>query len=332
MSWMPGYRDVLVRGRERRLHLARHQLGDRVADEVADVGHRVGRDVEELALGDPCPGIAGDVADRVAAALAGGEPGVGDLADELRRVRERHVVDLDVLARGDVALAQRGVVLDRVREGLHLLGGDAAQRQLDADHLHVGLALAVDALLEAEADELVLGDLAPHEPGGLGVEVVELPLDDRDHVAGDVLVDLGVLERADPALAGLVLVADLQLVLGGDALGHRADADQMPRRRALHGCGLHRRSITQILTGFRAFTAGRRLRDVAGRRPCRCSASAGSGAGEPGATRTRLPRLRASRQRARSQPWASRRRFPRSGRRRARGRGTRRGSRPGCRC
>ena len=63
------------------------------------------------------------------------------------------------------------------------------------------------------------GMLAPHEPGGLGVEVVELALDDRDHVAGDVLVDLGVLERADPALAGLVLVADLQLVLGGDALG-----------------------------------------------------------------------------------------------------------------
>ena len=65
---------------------------------------------------------------------------------------------------------------------------------LIADHLHVGLALAVDALLQAEADELVLGRVAGEELLGLVVEVVEL-LDDRgDDVAGDVLVDLGVLE------------------------------------------------------------------------------------------------------------------------------------------
>ena len=31
---------------------------------------------------------------------------------------------------------------------------------------------------------------------GLGVEVVELALEDRDHVPGHVLEDLGVLERA----------------------------------------------------------------------------------------------------------------------------------------
>ena len=38
------------------------------------------------------------------------------------------------------------------------------------------------------------------EFGGLGLEVVELPLDDRDHVPGHVLQDLGVRERA--ALGG----------------------------------------------------------------------------------------------------------------------------------
>ena len=76
------------------------------------------------------------------------------------RVGQRDVVDLDVLARRDVALAQRRPALDRLGEGLHLLGGDAAERELDADHLDVGLALAVDALLEAEADELVLGRVA----------------------------------------------------------------------------------------------------------------------------------------------------------------------------
>ena len=87
-----------------------------------------------------------------------------------------------------------------VGEGLHLLGRDAAERQLDADHLHVGLALAVDALLEAEADELGLSaSRRARNFVGLGVEVVELALEDRDDVAGDVLEDLGVLERA-PAL------------------------------------------------------------------------------------------------------------------------------------
>ena len=109
------------------------------------------------------------------------------------------MVDLDVLARGDVALVERRVALDAVREGLQLLGRDAAHRQLHADHLHVGLALAVDALLQAEADELRLRRLAAQELRRLGVEVVELALEDGDDVAGDVLEDLGVLDRA-PAL------------------------------------------------------------------------------------------------------------------------------------
>ena len=48
-------------------------------------------------------------------------------------------------------LVQRGPLLDHGAEGLHLLKSDAAEGQLDADHLHVGLALPVDALFEAES-------------------------------------------------------------------------------------------------------------------------------------------------------------------------------------
>ena len=44
------------------------------------------------------------------------------------------------------------------------------------------------------------GDVAREEPAGLGLEVVELLLEDRDHVPGDVLHDLRVVERA--ALGG----------------------------------------------------------------------------------------------------------------------------------
>ena len=103
---------------------------------------------------------------------------------------------LDVLARRDVALVERHVLLDHLGERLHLLGRDPAEGELHADHLHVRLALAVNALLQAELDELVLLGLTGEELGRLGLEVVVLALQDRDHVARHVLEHLGVLERA----------------------------------------------------------------------------------------------------------------------------------------
>ena len=179
---------------ERGLDLARHQLRRGVAHEVADVGADVGRRVEDLALEDPGPRVAGHVADRVAAALAGGEAGLAQIPDQRRGVAQRHVVDLDVLPRRDVALVERRVALDHVGEVVHLVRRDAAEGQLDADHLHVGLALAIDALLQAEADVLVLRRVAREELLGLIVEVVELFDDRGDDLARDVLVDLRVLE------------------------------------------------------------------------------------------------------------------------------------------
>ena len=107
------------------------------------------------------------------------------------------MVHLDVLPRGDVALSQRHVLLDPVRERLELFGRHAAERQLDPHHLPVGLALAVNALLEAELDELLAVEIAAQEAGRLRVEVVELALQDRDDVARDVLDLLWVLERPE---------------------------------------------------------------------------------------------------------------------------------------
>src|ERR1700677_1612182 len=75
------------------------------------------------------------------------------------------MVDLDVLARRDVALAQWRVLLDHAREGVELVGGDAAHRELDAGHLDVGLALAVDTLLGPELGELNLPE-RPRAPAG----------------------------------------------------------------------------------------------------------------------------------------------------------------------
>src|SRR5215211_2818592 len=109
------------------------------------------------------------------------------------------MVHLDVLARRDVALAERHPLLDHVGERLHLLGCDAAEGQLHPYHLDVGLALAVHAQPQPEADELLLGRRAAEELLGLVVEVVELPLEHRDDVARYVLDDLRVVERALPA-------------------------------------------------------------------------------------------------------------------------------------
>src|SRR5206468_284891 len=96
------------------------------------------------------------------------------------------------------------VLLDRPGEGLELLGRDAPEGQLDPHHLALGLALAVDALLEAELDERVLVEVALQEARGLRVEVVELPLEDRDYMSRDVLGDhLGVVEGPGPAVVAL---------------------------------------------------------------------------------------------------------------------------------
>jgi hypothetical protein len=76
------------------------------------------------------------------------------------------------------------VLLDDVGERLHLLRRDAAERQLHADHLDVGLALAVDALLERKPMNSFSGVSPGEELLGLVVEVVELALEDRDDVPG----------------------------------------------------------------------------------------------------------------------------------------------------
>ena len=120
MSWMPVSARSASAPREGGLDLARHQLRRGVAHEVAHVRARVGRRVEQLVGADAGPRVGGHVAHRVAAALAAGEPGLGDLADERGRVAQRDVVDLDVLARRDVALVERRELLDRAREGVHL--------------------------------------------------------------------------------------------------------------------------------------------------------------------------------------------------------------------
>ena len=149
-----GDRAVGVGAGEGGLDLSRHQLRRGVAHEITHVCAGVGGRIEDLVVGDAGPRVAGHVADGVAAAFTRGQAARGHVAEHVNHLVQRDVMDLDVLAGRDVTLLQRRVRLDHVSEGIHLLGRDATDGQLDADHLDAGLALAVDTLLEAEADEL----------------------------------------------------------------------------------------------------------------------------------------------------------------------------------
>jgi hypothetical protein len=95
-------------------------------------------------------------------------------------------VILDVLAGGEVSSAAGEFVGD-AGELADLRGGEKATGDLAADHLDTGLALAVDAVLEAEGTEFVLGDLAGEELTGAGTKGLNLFAD------GAIMLNLEVL-------------------------------------------------------------------------------------------------------------------------------------------
>ena len=73
-----------------------------------------------------------------------------------------------------MALLERRALLHHLAEHLHLLRRDPAEGELHADHLHVGLALAVDALFEPEADIPIVG-ASGAVAGVMGAYVVLYP-------------------------------------------------------------------------------------------------------------------------------------------------------------
>jgi hypothetical protein len=186
-----------VRGaaREVDLELAGQPLGDRVADEVAVGGLGPRADVEHLEGAGTGQVAAGDVPDGVAARLPGGEPHARQVAQHLGDPLEGHVVELDVLAGGDVAPAPAVGVGD-VAEHLQLVGREGAVGDLDPHHLVVSaLALPVDPVVEPEDAEDVVVELAGQVQGELRLELLDVPLgfgaDLASHGHGGVLLRPG---------------------------------------------------------------------------------------------------------------------------------------------
>ena len=144
-------------GDHRHLELARQEaeLGVQRRPLADDLG--VGARVGHLVSGGAGEVIGGDVADAVAGGLDGVHLDLGQLGQDVGDVAERRPVELQVLARGEVAVA---AVVDAgdVGELAHLPRGQRAVGHGDAQH--VGVQLQVEAVHQAQRAELVFRQLA----------------------------------------------------------------------------------------------------------------------------------------------------------------------------
>src|SRR4030042_7067551 len=85
-------------------------------------------------------------------------------------------VEVDVLASGDVAQPPRRESVGDVSEGVHLVGREAAVRDLDPHHVLPDLSLAVDAVLKPKGAEGIAQALAGQEGLRLPLKPVDLHL------------------------------------------------------------------------------------------------------------------------------------------------------------
>jgi hypothetical protein len=119
---------LVLAARERRLELAPEVLHVGMAEQEAHQRLRVRRDVERLGLAHARERARGDVAHRVAARLARGDADRREPPHQVGRVLDVDVVELDVLARGDVQ-DPVGVLLGQRREHVELIRRHAAERE-----------------------------------------------------------------------------------------------------------------------------------------------------------------------------------------------------------
>ena len=166
VSWVKATREV-------DLELATQALTVRVPQQVLGQRHAVGRHVERLMRAYPGVHRGGDVADHVAACLAGRHLGIREDAQQVRRLLQLHKVDLNVLARGEVGDAMP-VDLGHIREGRHLIRRDEAQRQLRSHHVHAILALPIDAVPEPILEKDGLCEAARAEAADRRIEGLQL--------------------------------------------------------------------------------------------------------------------------------------------------------------
>ena len=159
---------------------------DRAAMRLHDIGiQMVKNDKGEIGCAFYVGGGAGvlvgaDVADAVAAGLDGVHLHRRQVGQDVGRLFQLDPVVLDVLARGEVAIAAVILVGD-VAQHAHLR---AAQRAIGhGDAQHIGVELQVEPVLQAQRAELFLGQRAVDAAAGLVAEFLDAGVDHRLVVA-----------------------------------------------------------------------------------------------------------------------------------------------------
>ena len=198
-------RAVMHAGRYRHLELAGQVRELAVTDErPLQVGHQRSR-VDQLVAVDSGQRATHDVAPYVAAGLREGQADRVQLVQHDRHVLDREVVQLDVLASGDVAHAA-AVALGQRPHRPQLLRADDAARELDAEH---------------EQAVRLLGRPGVAGGGRLGgaLRVHAVPAEQRqvvglDGVEAELGVAVDVCKHVQPVLAGLD-VLDLRQLCNG---------------------------------------------------------------------------------------------------------------------
>ena len=166
------------------LELPGEVLSNRVAHPETDVSREIGCRVEDLVGAYPSNRGSDHVADRVAAGFPRAQTHFAQQPQHLRAPGQRHVMELEVLPGGDVAFAQRGVLLSYGPQGFQRLRREDATRDLYPHHLHVGLPLPVHALPEPEGNELAVLQFSGDIRGRLLFEALYLVVDEWNDPRG----------------------------------------------------------------------------------------------------------------------------------------------------
>ncbi len=208
-------RAVGLAGREADLELARQVLGQRVAQEIAHRMLLVLADIDALARADTGERAAGDVAHGVVAGLARGQADAREILQRGRDLCDRHIVDLDVLARRDMGDVMLRIGLEHIGDRLELCRRHVTAGDLDANHVDPVLALAVDALLQSNRLEAFRIDLVTEEGLDVFLEAVQFFVVDQW---------LGVFHRGSPAIDTVAAV-----IAGLSAKNQRAQRARLIR-------------------------------------------------------------------------------------------------------
>ena len=148
---------VVRRCGDRELELARQEREFRMQRRILPQQFRPDPRILDLAGGDAGPLVGGDVAGVVAGGLHGVDADLGEIGQRIRQIGELDPVELDVLPRGEMAVA--AVVSPRdMGEPAQLLRRQRAVGNRDAEH--VGVQLQIDAVLQPQHLEFVLGEFA----------------------------------------------------------------------------------------------------------------------------------------------------------------------------